>query len=140
MMKTNLIKKAIAGSALVVTLLLGAGMTSATTANAADRGDWHHDRDDFRRPIFHGPVFRGPVFVAPRPYVYVAPGPVYYGGYAFGSAEAQGYHDGLDRGREDARDGRYFDPNNSEHYRDGIPAYRDGFRRGYNVGFHEICR
>ena len=51
--------------------------------------------------------------------------------------EQKGYHDGLDRGREDARDHRSFNPNNSSHYKNGNGAYRDGFRKGYAEGFRE---
>src|SRR5438105_15165159 len=49
----------------------------------------------------------------------------------------KGYRDGLDRGREDAHDRRSFDPNHSDHYRDGNRAYRDGFRKGYAQGFRQ---
>jgi hypothetical protein len=57
----------------------------------------------------------------------------------------------LDRGRDDARNRRSFNPNNSSHYRDGDSgyrseygskeayrqAYRAAFRRGYEVGYRE---
>lgn len=52
--------------------------------------------------------------------------------------EQDGYNDGLNRGREDARDHRRFDPNNSEHFRDGNGEYREGFRRGYADGFRQF--
>lgn len=51
--------------------------------------------------------------------------------------ENNGYHDGFNRGREDADDHRRFDPNNSEHYRKGNNEYREGFRRGYADGFRQ---
>jgi hypothetical protein len=51
--------------------------------------------------------------------------------------EERGFRDGLNRGREDARDRRRADPNNSSHYRDGNRAYREGFRRGYTQGYRE---
>jgi len=54
--------------------------------------------------------------------------------------EQDGYNDGLNRGREDARDHRRFDPNNSEHFRDGGNEYREGFRRGYAIGFRQYER
>ena len=54
--------------------------------------------------------------------------------------ELKGYNDGLDRGREDARDHRRLDPNNSSHYRDGNHEYREGFRRGYNEGYRQYDR
>jgi hypothetical protein len=61
------------------------------------------------------------------------------GGYGQGYSrrEQDGYNDGMNRGREDARDHRRFDPNNSEHFRDGDGEYRDGFRRGYAIGFRQ---
>jgi hypothetical protein len=63
------------------------------------------------------------------------------GGYGGGSAsyeEQRGYRDGLDRGQEDARSGRSPNPNNSDHYRSGNSLYRDGFRRGYGVGYRQF--
>ena len=68
----------------------------------------------------------------------------YYGynnGYGYNSAEYQkGYRDGLDRGQEDARDHRRPTPNNSEHFRNGNSVYREGFSRGYNVGYNQYRR
>src|SRR5581483_7869224 len=59
-----------------------------------------------------------------------------YGGY--NNAEVQrGYRDGLNRGQEDARSGRYPNPNNSSHYQSGNGAYREGFARGYQQGFRQ---
>lgn len=51
--------------------------------------------------------------------------------------EQKGFHDGLDRGREDARDNRIPTPNNSSHYRKGNDAYRAGFRHGYAQGYRQ---
>ena len=59
-------------------------------------------------------------------------------GYASRVAEQRGYATGLDRGRDDARNRRSFNPNNSSHYRSGDSAYRDGFRRGYGVGYRQF--
>jgi hypothetical protein len=63
-----------------------------------------------------------------------------YGGYggSGGYEEQRGYRDGLDRGQEDARSGRSPNPNNSSHYRSGNSLYRDGFRRGYSVGYRQF--
>ena len=59
-----------------------------------------------------------------------------YGGYGGNSgSQAHGYRDGFNRGREDARSGRYPSPNNSEHFRNGNPAYRAGFAQGYQQGY-----
>ena len=69
----------------------------------------------------------------------------YYGGYRNGGSynsydEQKGYRDGLDRGQEDLRDRRRADPNNSDHYRSGNAAYREGFRRGYAQGYRSYGR
>ena len=120
------------------------------------RGDgdrsWHRygDRD---RNWDRG---RGYVYVPPRGYTYPRTYPYggyyggpyggygggpyggYYGGSGnFGYWQQKGYHDGLDRGREDARSGRYPSPNNSEHFRNGNAAYRQGFAQGYQVGYRQ---
>ena len=63
-----------------------------------------------------------------------------YGGYGGGynNGEVQrGYYDGLNRGQEDARDRRSPNPNNSSHFRSGNSAYREGFVRGYQVGYRQ---
>jgi hypothetical protein len=54
--------------------------------------------------------------------------------------ESKGYRDGLNRGREDARSRRSFNPNNSSHFRSGNNFYREGFRRGYEEGYREYAR
>lgn len=60
-----------------------------------------------------------------------------YGGYGDNAEAQKGFRDGLNRGREDARDRDQFNPNNSSHYRRGNAAYRDGFLRGYRQGYSE---
>jgi len=67
------------------------------------------------------------------------------GGYRNGGSynsydEQRGFRDGLDRGQEDLRDRRRADPNNSDHYRSGNAAYREGFRRGYAQGYRSYGR
>lgn len=60
--------------------------------------------------------------------------------YRYGNNNAdvqQGYRDGSNRGREDAETHRTPNPNNSEHYRGGNRAYREGFARGYSQSFRE---
>ncbi|HWQ32727.1 MAG TPA: hypothetical protein VNQ79_07725 [Blastocatellia bacterium] len=100
---------------LLSTLMLSGGLTGATLVQAQD---WGRDRDrwDDRRD-------------RDRDYDR-------YGGY-YGSRrdEEKGYRDGYDRGREDARDHRIPNPNNSSHYRKGNDAYRYGFRKGYQRGY-----
>src|SRR5262249_4097709 len=118
--------------------------------------NWHRDGDrdrDRDRDWYRGR--RGYVYVPPRVYTYPRTYPYGgyyggpyggyggYGGYGnygggnFGYWEQKGYRDGLDRGREDARSGRYPTPNNSEHFRNGNAAYRQGFARGYQIGFRQ---
>jgi len=59
--------------------------------------------------------------------------------YGYNSKEEQkGYRDGLDRGQKDAKTRRIADPNNSSHYRNGNSAYREGFRRGYFIGYRQF--
>lgn len=53
--------------------------------------------------------------------------------------ERKGYRDGLDRGQKDARTNRRPDPNNSSHYRNGSRDYREGFRRGYFIGYRQYA-
>jgi hypothetical protein len=43
----------------------------------------------------------------------------------------------MNRGQEDARARRRFDPNNSSHFRNGNRDYREGFRQGYSQGFRQ---
>ncbi len=86
----------------------------------------------------------------------------YYGGVSYGGltdegrrvAEDRGYRVGVERGRDDANNRRGFNPNNSEHFRDGDSgyrsqygniegyraAYRDAFRRGYEDGYGRYGR
>ncbi len=64
----------------------------------------------------------------------------YGGAYGYDNRHEKGFRDGLDRGREDARDHRFFDPNNSSHYGEGDPAYRQGFRQGYAQGYREYAQ
>jgi hypothetical protein len=126
-MNSNRIKKALAGVVLLSGLLFGAGGVLGTTAMAQDR-------------CYRG----GYVYTYPRTYPYGGyyggyPGG-YYGGYGNGSFsywQQRGYRDGLNRGREDAHSGRYPTPNNSQHFRDGNAAYRQGFARGYQIGFQQ---
>jgi hypothetical protein len=59
-----------------------------------------------------------------------------YGGY--NSAEEQrGYRNGLKEGRDDAQDRDSFNPSRHSSFRDGNPAYRSGFHRGYEQGYRE---
>jgi hypothetical protein len=164
-MSINRTRRAIIGAFFSLILLFGSVAITSTTAQAqgrgrghdrhwsGGRGDWNrgnrgwrgNNRFDFGRQVF--PRTRTRVFVAPRfyprtysyPYAYTYPRtfvPYSYGGTYFGS-NTRGYSDGFDRGREDAQDGRSYNPNNSSHFRNGSFAYRDAFRRGYDAGYRQ---
>jgi hypothetical protein len=83
------------------------------------------------------------VYTYPRTYPYVYGNGGYRGGYGgygggYNNGEVQkGYYDGLNRGQEDARDRRSPNPSNSSHFRSGNAAYREGFVRGYQVGYRQ---
>jgi len=84
----------------------------------------------------------------------------YYGGqvpygnsrYGYSAAYPNGLNDGIEKGREDARKHRSFDPLRHDWYRDGTRhykseygpkqqyanVYRDAFREGYNRGYREL--
>jgi hypothetical protein len=52
----------------------------------------------------------------------------------------RGYRNGLKEGRDDADDRDSFNPSRHSSFRDGNPAYRDGFYRGYRQGYSEYAR
>jgi hypothetical protein len=158
-MNIQWIKKGLAGTALALVLGFGSTTILSTTAQAQDR--WH-DRDDHRSErdrewarrqqaererewAYRQSQRNRYVYVTPRVVPRVYNGGGYYGGgyngggyYGGGGYEEQrGFSDGLNRGQEDARDRRSFNPNNSSHYRSGNAAYRDGFRRGYAEGYRQ---
>jgi hypothetical protein len=72
-----------------------------------------------------------------------------YGGYNNGPAFDNGSRDGFEKGQEDARKGRSYDPLRHDWYRDASrnydsrygtrdaykDVYRDGFRAGYDRGY-----
>jgi hypothetical protein len=64
-----------------------------------------------------------------------------YGGYGYGgysSAEEQrGFNNGFKEGKDDAEDRDSFNPSRHSSFRDGNPAYRSGFSRGYNQGYRQ---
>jgi len=112
-------------------------------------------RDGFR--VGYGEGFnrwaRGPVVQGPG--VYPAPGAVIVPRAAVVSPAAQnGYRDGFDQGRSDARDHNRFDPARARRYRDGDHdynnrygsrdeykrEYRAAFQQGYDEGFRGVRR
>ncbi len=91
---------------------------------------------------FGGPVYqepRGPVFQEPR---VVTPG----GGYIASPAAQNGYRDGFEVGRDDARDRNSFDPIRAKRYREGDHDYdrrygdRDDYKRDYRAAFQQGYR
>jgi len=68
------------------------------------------------------------------------------------AAYPNGLNDGIEKGREDARKRRSFDPNRHDWYRDGdrhyrsdygpkriyISVYREAFKEGYERGYREL--
>jgi hypothetical protein len=79
------------------------------------------------------------------------------GGYGYGAGSVpyqNGYRDGLDKGREDARDRDSYDPVRHSRYRSADRGYnnrygskdqyklvyRDGFERGYDEGYRQYRR
>ena len=132
-------KKLMIGTMFAAALVVGAGSTTGSAAQAQICRRPHvivvPRTRVFTYPVY--PVYPRPVFQDSYSYSYT---PRYDAG-PYGVAAEKGYHDGFDRGREDARDGRRFDPNNSSHFRDSISnGYRDGFRRGYADGYRQVAR
>ncbi|HJX89437.1 MAG TPA: hypothetical protein VJ372_03030 [Pyrinomonadaceae bacterium] len=138
------------GFVLAALLACGVAIMSSTAVNAQRGGGFHGGG-------FHGGGFHGGghtrVFIGPRfgygypywyygyPYGYLYG---YYSHYVFGdseAADAQGYHDGLKTGSNDARRGKSNDPERSHYFKDSgfgnfAGDYREGFTRGYNAAFH----
>ena len=126
------------GFILAALLLPGIVLVSGTAAQARER--WHGGgrsvviapRIGFGYRGWYGPRWRG--------YPYYRSG---YSEFVFANsaaAESQGYHDGLQTGREDSKKGKSFDPERSHFFQDAgfgnfAEAYRQGFTNGYNSGF-----
>jgi len=96
-----------------------------------------YDRGVYGGPVSGGPVWQDPRVVNPR------------GGYVGSPAAQNGYRDGVEAGRNDARDRHAFDPRRASRYREGDHDYndrygsrdnykrdyRDAFQRGYEEGY-----
>ncbi len=130
MNRKNLLRR-FGGLLLAAVLLPGIVLASGTTAQARGRAVVIAPRIGFGRGWY-----------GPRWHAY----PYYRYGYSefvfanSAAAESQGYHDGLQTGREDARKGKSFDPERSHFFQDAgfgnfAEAYRQGFTNGYNSGF-----
>jgi hypothetical protein len=87
----------------------------------------------------------------PEPY-YGNQGPYISPGYGYSPAYSNGVTDGIEKGREDARKRRAYDPRRHDWYRDGDRHYRNeygsrqqyenlyrqGFQEGYDRGYRDI--
>lgn len=101
-------------------------------------------REEYERHARYGHDER--VYAPP---VVIAPGyPSDRGGYGSYSniAQQNGYRDGVDAGRSDARDGDRFDPVRAKRYREGDHDYhdrygsRDDYKREYRAAFEQGYR
>ena len=119
------------------------------------------DRDDYRRSFRRGYEAgytegynrfargREQVVAVPPQVVYPSAPSVAYPraeGRFISQAARNGYRDGIDQGRHDARDGNRFDPARAKHYREGDHDYdrrygpRDDYKREYRAAFEEGYR
>ncbi|MBI4470634.1 MAG: hypothetical protein HY650_15070 [Acidobacteria bacterium] len=120
-MKTDQLKKGIVLTGIALALIAGIGVASNEAVYAQGRDpNW-----SFSLQFGQG---RGRGYYNDRYYV---------GRQAYSHQVRRGFRDGLDRGREDSRYRRSFNPNHSSHYRKGSAAYRDGFERGYAQGYRQ---
>ena len=140
-MRRKNLRSTIGGFLLAISLVFGVALISSTTVDAQGRG-FHGGggfHGGFHSRVFIGPRFRFGYYGYPYYYPYAYP----YGQYVFGDSEgadAQGYHDGLKTGTNDARRGQSFDPERSHYFKDAgfgnfAGSYREGFERGYNDGY-----
>ena len=143
------LKKGLALTSLTLGLVLGGGMALATTAQAQQPYPGHSNEQQSERDgqwDHHGYNGSQDPYGNYQEYGYRRDHGRGYGrgngryerGYGFDSQVQKGFRDGFTRGQEDANDRRFFDPNNSSHFRRGTPPYREGFRRGYAQGYRQF--
>ena len=132
-MRTNNTKGLFARMLLVVSLLFGFVALTGTTVQA--QGYRSYDRHH-----------RGRVIVRPRARVFVTPRVIYPRAYVYNRpysyvpsshvTEGQGYRDGLNDGRDDARDRDGFNPYRHNDYKNAeTSGYINGYLRGYEEGY-----
>ena len=159
-MKLQRFNKVIAGLTLVLSLVFASAILVPSTAQAQDRrwqwernnrrDDNYRDRDWYRRQQIERAraIQRAREIERAREWERARARSRYgygdygnYGGYgSSASAEEQrGFRNGLKEGRDDAKDRDGFNPNRHSSFRDGNPAYRAGFRQGYEQGFREYA-
>ena len=113
-----------------------AGYRQSYERNARDGRDDRYDRYGRDERVYAPPVVIAPGYPS---------GDRGYGSY--GSPAAQnGYRDGIEAGRSDARDGDRFDPVRAKRYREGDHDYndrygsRDNYKREYRSAFEQGYR
>jgi hypothetical protein len=133
-MMMNRVKGVVTRMVLAVILLVGFVAFIGTTAQAQGRHGFHRSPRASHR-VFVRPRF----FLVPRAY---PRGYWYHHGfspYYYPSShvtEGQGYHDGLDDGKDDAEDGKAYDPYRHKDYKNGMTSeYLNGYLRGYADGY-----
>ncbi|MBX7219080.1 MAG: hypothetical protein K1Y36_03970 [Blastocatellia bacterium] len=123
--------KKFAGVFLALGLVLTSGILLGSPAQAQDwrRDNWRRDR------------YRNNRYPSQQNNRNCEPNNRGYGNYGYSNQREyeHGYRDGLNRGREDAQTHRTPTPNNSSHFRDGNPSYRDGFSRGYYEAYRSYA-
>ena len=117
-MKLNGIKGLVMGLLVAVVFFISAG---STTANAQGRRYCGHRRVVFYRHF--------DPFWDFRTYRVVDP---------IATLQEQGYSDGRNRGKDDARDGRGNNPyDQKQYYKSNSLAYREAFLKGYAEGYRK---
>ena len=155
-MKLNNFKSTIGGSLLAVSLVLGIGIMSSTTAQAQRRNDgqWQRrernrqeriyrnerrrDDRDWRNDGYgnNGSYGRNDGYGNNGRYGN-------NGGYnnnnnAYRVAMDQGYQAGLNTGASDAQRRQSYSPQRSHYYKDAsTQAFREGFVQGYDAGYRQ---
>jgi len=125
-MRINLIRKLMLGTLAAVTLMIGIG--SATSAEAQVRVVRRPPRVVFYRPYrpLYNPFYWGPTWN--RTYTVVDP---------IAARREDGYRDGMDKGKDDAKDGLGGNPERHKKFNKSKSlAYREAFLQGYAEGFN----
>jgi len=161
-MDKQLLKKVVAGLAMALSLSFYTGIISAPAVqaqsrdnrwerNSSDRNGWERSRESERRREWER---RRQIELARQRerernrnawrYGTRRNYPSYgnnggYGSYGrYNSGEEQrGFHNGFKEGKDDAEDRDSFNPNRHSSFRDGNPAYRSGFARGYEQAYRQ---
>ena len=122
---------------------------NARVIYGSDNNDWRNDRKDDRRDD-RGTYGNGYPDRYPNSSSYPYPSTTNRGGYGYDTpGYDNGYRDGLEKGREDARGRDSFDPVRHKEYRNADRGfnnrygpkdqyklvYRDGFEAGYAEGY-----